>query len=80
METFYTIWCPQSHKPITRKFQSASQAKKVREKLMSDPAIATYTDVNGIERPRDFYILANMSDAMLAMVIQTEEARDNHDH
>lgn len=53
---FFVIWCPQSHKPVTRKFENIGQAMVVRDKLKGQFA------------DRDFHILISIPDAVMAFI------------
>ena len=50
---FFVIWCPQSDKPITRKFTSLTAAMRVVEKMKSDNQF------------NDYHILCNLPNDIL---------------
>ncbi len=65
-ELWFALWCPQSSKPVTRKFTSAGQAVTVRDKMKK-----AYPD-------RDFHILVNMPEVFLNLVPPEDTSSDEY--
>lgn len=42
MDLFYVVWCPQSEKPIRRKFASIREAAAVKDALLKDNPDRTF--------------------------------------
>lgn len=68
VKLFCIVWCPQSHKPVTRQFTSAEQAITVADKLKAE-----YPD-------RDFHVMVSISEPVLTLIRKDMEANKDKDN
>ena len=67
VERFFTVWCPQSSKPVTRKFATLGQAIHVRDAIKKR------------EPDRDFHVMVSVPEDIISSVA-AQHVEDTETH